>query len=48
MKKNYIRPSMKIIVTRTLVLLSGSPGVKSPDFGLQYGGVDESGDLAPE
>lgn len=48
MKKNYLKPSMKIFVTRPSRLLSDSVGVKSSRLGLQYGGVDDDGVLAPE
>ncbi len=48
MKRIYLKPSMKIFVTRTSVLLSGSAGVTSSDLGLQYGGIDDDGIIIPE
>jgi len=48
MKRNYLKPSMKIFVSRTPMILSSSAGVTSSDLGLQYGGIDDDGIIIPE
>ena len=46
MKKTYLQPSMEVVMTMTVTMVCGSEGVTS-DKGIDYGGVDEDGELDP-
>ena len=48
MKKQYTTPEYEVIkVTLSAPLLSESQ-IESDDFGLDYGGVDDTGTIDPE
>jgi len=46
MKKTYIEPSIMVAYIGTTAMICGSEGVTS-DKGIDYGGVDEDGELDP-
>jgi len=55
MKKEFIKPRMRVTVLKSRGLLLSSPGIYgslSPSGGddpeIGYGGIDENGDLDPE
>lgn len=44
--KKYVTPMMEVFRMRNLELLTGS-GVGNSDLGIDYGGIDEHGDMEP-
>ena len=46
MKKTYLQPSPEMVIIGTTTMICGSEGVSS-DNGIDYGGVDEEGELEP-
>ena len=46
MKKTYLQPSTEMVIIGTTTMICGSEGVSS-DNGIDYGGVDEEGELEP-
>jgi hypothetical protein len=57
MKKEYMRPQTKVVKIKSTRLLAGSakgvfgkvnPGTVQEEVILQFGGIDDDGDLDPE
>lgn len=46
MKREYLQPSTEMDYIGTITMICGSEGVSS-DKGINYGGVDEEGELDP-
>ena len=47
MKKTYLQPSVMVAYIGTATIVCASEGVTSSDKDIDYGGVDEDGDLDP-
>ncbi len=47
MKKTYIEPSVMVAYIGTATIVCASEGVTSSDKDIDYGGVDEDGELDP-
>ena len=47
MKRNYIKPCIKVVKTNLTKMICGSKDITS-DKGIDYGGVDEDGTKTPD
>lgn len=46
-KKEYMSPTMIVVVCEDMKLLAGS-SVNSSNYNIVYGGIDETGNVDPE
>lgn len=46
-KKEYMSPTMVVVVYEDMKLLAGS-GLNSSDYNIVYGGIDDTGGKNPE
>ena len=47
MKKTYLKPSTEMVITGTISMICGSRSITSNNEEINYGGVDENGELDP-